>query len=224
MTTGRQPIPGQRGAIPGEPTGPPPAEGRRRGRRSHGSGARAEILDAGRREFAAHGYRGASMRAIAARADVDPHLIAHYFGSKMQLFLAIAEPPFEPEIVLDQLYAAGQPGLARRLAEFVASLSTARASREAVTALVRAAASEEQAAALIREVVSERLLLPLVLRLGSDQPELRASLIASQIVGLTTATHIVRLEPLTCAPTELLVTSLTPVFEHYLSGTLNYPR
>lgn len=29
----------------------------------------------------------------------------------MQLFLAIAELPFEPEIVLDQLYAAGQPGL-----------------------------------------------------------------------------------------------------------------
>ena len=93
-----------------------------------------------------------------------------------------------------------------------------------MTALVRAAASEEQAAALIREVVNERLLLPLILRLGSDQPELRASLIASQIVGLTTATHIIRLEPLTCAPAELLATSLTPVFEHYLSGTLNCPR
>ncbi|HZJ07917.1 MAG TPA: TetR family transcriptional regulator [Nocardioidaceae bacterium] len=224
MTTGRQRMPDQPLATPGEPVGPPPTRHRRRGRRSHGGNTRAEILNAGRHEFAALGYRGASLRTIAARADVDPHLIAHYFGSKMQLFLAIAAPPFEPEIVLDQLYAAGQPGLGRRLAELVASLSTAPASRETVTALVRAAASEEQAAALIREVVNERLLLPLILRLGSDQPELRASLIASQIVGLTTATHIIRLEPLTCAPAELLATSLTPVFEHYLSGTLNCPR
>lgn len=46
-----------------------------------------------------------------------------------------------------------------------------------MTALVHAAASEEQAAALIREVVTQRLLLPLILRLGNDQPELRASLI-----------------------------------------------
>ena len=103
------------------------------------------------------------------------------------------------------------------------SLATAPASRDTVTALVRAAASEEQAAALIREVVEERLLLPLVLRLGSDQPELRADLLASQIVGLTTATHILRLESLTCAPAELLVTSLTPVLEHYLTGTLTRP-
>ncbi len=86
---------------------------------------------------------------------------------------------------------------------------------------MRAAASEEQAAALMRDTVNERLLLPLILRLGSDQPELRACLIASQIVGLTTATHIIRLEPLTYAPAELLATALTPVFEHYLSGTLS---
>jgi len=217
-------MPDEPGATPGEPVGPPPTRGRPRGRRPHGSHTRADILDAARHEFAALGYHGASLRTIAARAVVDLHLIAHYFGSKQKLFLAIAELPFEPEIVLDQLYAAGQPGLGRRLAQFVTALSTAPASQETVTALVRAAASEKQAAALIREVVTQRLLLPLILRLGSDQPELRASLIASQIVGLTTATHIIRLDPLTCTPAELLATSLTPVFEHYLSGTLNCPR
>lgn len=164
MTKSRQSMPGEPPSTPGTPTGQPPTGGRPRGRRPHGGRTRAEILDAARHEFAALGYRGASLRTIAARADVDPHLIAHYFGSKMQLFLAIAELPFEPGIVLDQLYAAGQPGLGRRLAVLVASLSTAPASRETVTALVRAAASEEQAAALIREVVNERLLLPLIHR------------------------------------------------------------
>lgn len=224
MTTRRQPMPGGPGTIPRTPTRQLPPGGRRRGRRRCGSDTRTAIVIAARHEFAALGYGGASLRAIAARAEVDPHLIAYYFGSKMQLFLAIADPPFEPEVVLDQLYSSGQPGLGRRLAEFVVALLGAPASQETGTALLRAAASQEQAAALIRGFLNERLVQPLILRLGSDRPELRASLIASQIVGLTTATHILRLEPLTCAPAELLATSLTPVFEHYLSGTLDCPK
>lgn len=224
MTTDRQRMPQNPLATPGGPVGPPPTRHRRRGRRSGGSDTRAAILTAARHQFAELGYRGASLRAIAARADVDLHLIAHYFGSKQELFGAIAELPFEPEVVLDQLYAGGQPGLGHRLSQFVVSLSREPASQETVTALVRAGASEKQVAALMHAVVTQRLLLPLVVRLGSDQPELRASLIAAQIVGLTTAAHIIRLQPLTRAPVELLATSLTPVFEHYLSGTINRPQ
>lgn len=224
MTTSRRPTPGAVRTTPGTPTGQPPMAGRPRGRRPPGSDTRATIVDAARHEFAALGYRGASLRTIAARAEVDTHLIAHYFGSKQELFRAIAELPFEPEIVLDQLYAAGQPGLGRRLAQFVVYLSRAPASHETMTALVRAAATEKQAAALMREVITQRLLLPLVLRLDGDHPELRASLIASQIVGLTTATHIVGLDPLANAPAELLATSLAPVFDHYLDAGLDCPR
>ena len=223
MTKRRTPVPGESVAAPGEPAMPPPTRHRRRGRRPGGSGARAAILAAARHEFAALGYCGASLRSIAARAGVDPHLIAHYFGCKQELFGAIAQLPIDTEVVLDQLYAAGEPGAGRRLAKFVASLSTSPPSRDTVAALVRSAASEEQAGALIREIVAERVVLPLVLRLGSDQPELRASLIASHIVGLITAAHIVRLEPLTCTPAELLATSLAPVFERYLTGTLDRP-
>lgn len=181
-------------------------------------------MKAARHEFAALGYRSASLRTIATRAAVDPHLIAHYFGSKQELFLAVTQLPFEPEVVLDQLYAGGRPGVGRRLAQFIAALSTAPASQETVTALVRAAASEKQAAALMHEVVNQRLLIPLILRLGSDHPERRASLVASQIVGLITAMHIIGLDPLADAPTELLATSLAPVFDHYLAAGLDGPR
>ena len=109
MTTGRQRMPDQPLATPGEPVGPPPTRHRRRGRRSHGGNTRAEILNAGRHEFAALGYRGASLRTIAARADVDPHLIAHYFGSKMQLFLAIAAPPSNPRSSSTSCTQPGNP-------------------------------------------------------------------------------------------------------------------
>lgn len=220
MTERSQPVAG----VPKVEAGTPATGDRRRGRRPQGGDTRTEITKAARHEFAALGYRGASLRTIAARAGVDPHLIAHYFGSKRELFVAVTRLPFETEAVLEQLHAGGRPGVGRRLARFVEALSTAPESQETMTALVRAAASEKHAAALMREAVHLRLLTPLAHRLGSDHPELRAGLVASQIVGLITATHILGLESLGGAgPGEFVATPLAPVFEHYLRGTLSGP-
>ena len=51
---------------------PPPAGKRGPGRRPGESGTRQAILDAARAQFAAHGWDGATIRAIAADAGVDP--------------------------------------------------------------------------------------------------------------------------------------------------------
>lgn len=49
------------------------------------------ILDAATAEFAAHGYAGARIGAIAARAGVNQQLISYYFGGKEGLYEAISE-------------------------------------------------------------------------------------------------------------------------------------
>ena len=52
---------------------------------------RSQLLDAALRAFADHGYEGASVRDIAARAQVAPGLLYHYFPSKQALLLALFE-------------------------------------------------------------------------------------------------------------------------------------
>lgn len=52
---------------------------------------RALILDAATSEFAAHGYAGARVGSIAARAGVNQQLISYYFDSKQGLARAISE-------------------------------------------------------------------------------------------------------------------------------------
>lgn len=47
-----------------------------------GDPARERILQAGLRQFAEHGFRGASVRAIATDAGVSPALVLHHYGSK----------------------------------------------------------------------------------------------------------------------------------------------
>ena len=49
------------------------------------------LLKAGQSAFARHGFEGASLRAIAAGAGVDPALAAHHFGSKEALWEAVIE-------------------------------------------------------------------------------------------------------------------------------------
>lgn len=52
---------------------------------------RARILDAAIQEFAARGFKGASMDAIAARTHTTRALINYYFGGKEQVYLAVLE-------------------------------------------------------------------------------------------------------------------------------------
>jgi AcrR family transcriptional regulator len=53
--------------------------------------SRAGILRAAIDEFAARGFKGASMDAIADRTDTTRALINYYFGSKEKVYLAVLE-------------------------------------------------------------------------------------------------------------------------------------
>jgi AcrR family transcriptional regulator len=192
-----------------------------RGRRPAGSGTREAIAAAARRQFGELGYRRASLRSIADEAGVDPRLVLHFFGSKQELFTAVVELPFEPEEAFDALLAPGNQGLGRRVAEFLLAVLDSPEGRKTITGLIRAAASEEEAAATIRELAARRLLLPLASRVGRDRPEFRASLVASQVVGLAMTRHVVGLVPLVTASHAELVAALAPVFDHYLTGQLD---
>jgi AcrR family transcriptional regulator len=50
---------------------------------------RARILKAALVEFAAHGYAGARVDAIARRAKGNKRMLYHYFGNKQALFIAV---------------------------------------------------------------------------------------------------------------------------------------
>ena len=52
---------------------------------------RARIVAAAIEEFAARGFKGAAMDAIAARTQTTRALINYYFGSKEKLYLAVLE-------------------------------------------------------------------------------------------------------------------------------------
>lgn len=59
------------------------------GRERNPERSRERILDAALHEFAAHGYSGARVEAIASRAGLNKQLISHHFGGKRCLYDAV---------------------------------------------------------------------------------------------------------------------------------------
>jgi hypothetical protein len=51
----------------------------------------------------------------------------------------------------------------------------------------------------------------------------RASLVASQIMGLVMARYVLRLEPLASASPESLVAAIGPTVQRYLTGDIALP-
>jgi AcrR family transcriptional regulator len=82
---------------------------------------RARILDAAIQEFAARGFKGASMDAIAARTRTTRALINYYFGGKEQVYLAVLEHVYgeirKAEDALDLDHLAPMAAM-RRIVEF----------------------------------------------------------------------------------------------------------
>lgn len=193
------------------------------GRRPGHSGTREAILSAARRQFAEVGYDRTSLRSIAAEAGVDPTLVTHFHGSKQRLFVEVAELPFDPSEVLPGLLSGDPGAVGRRLATLVVGVLDSEEGRRRLTSLVRAAASEEEAARMVRDLVTRELLARIAAGIGADQPDLRAALCGSQIVGMVMARHVVGLAPLQGATSEQLLAVLTPVLQHYLTAPLDAP-
>ena len=192
----------------------------RTGRPRGGTCNRETILAAAAHHFSKLGYDRTSMRAVAAGAGVDQALIAHYFGSKHQLFIAAVEFPLDPAKVLPEVLAGDRTSIGERLARAQLALLDDPDAGRRLTGLVRAASSEPDAARILREFLMREVIGPVAEALGSDEPELRVSLVGSQIIGLMMARYIVELEPLASLPTERVVDMIAPTLQRYLTGPL----
>jgi len=187
----------------------------RTGRRRGETSTREAILKAARAAFARKGYDGTSLRGVAAKARVDPGLVVHFFGNKAELFAASLELPVQPaelEAVLD-----GDPGdLGRRIATFyLTRVFHDRA--QTVQSLLRSSVTNPEAAAILRHTIESTVVKLIERRFPGPQTALRAELVASHMMGVFLARHILRVAPIASIPDEELIELVAPALQHYLA-------
>ena len=188
----------------------------RTGRRPGPARTRERILGAARTQFGREGYDKATLREIAAGAGVDPALIPHYFGSKEGVFLAAVEFPVDPSLFIPRLLEPGVERLGERLVTFFLETWDSPAG-SSLLALIRSVVSSDLAAELLREFVTREVLGRLAVAIQLDQPQLRASLVATQLVGLAMLRYMIKVEALKSASREELAGWIGPSIQRYLT-------
>lgn len=192
----------------------------RTGRRPGPTDTRAAILDAARRRFTDSGYRGATIRAIAGDAGVDPALVHHYFGTKDDLFVAALDIPVNPGALLPQLIAGGTDGLGERIVTTMLTVWDA-ADSNPVLMVLRSFTAGDRTIELLREFVTHSVIRPLTAALEGPDQELRATLAASQFVGLLMVRYVAALEPLASMAPGEVARIVGPTVQRYLVGELD---
>ncbi len=188
---------------------------RGRGRPRGPSTAASDILQAARELFADVGYDRATIRAIAARAGVDPASVHHHYGSKRDLLAAALELPFDTT----SLAAAFDPDTGvdgRELLRRALGIWDAPETRLQLRALLRIAVSDDEAAAVVRDLFTRELVAMLSQWAPGPDAELRAALVASQMAGLAMLRLVVPVAAIVEADAETLLDAIAPTIERYL--------
>lgn len=189
-----------------------------RGRRRGAPDTRAQILAAARELFAARGFAGASIRAIAGKAGVDPALVHHYFGTKEDLFVAALALPVDPREVLGAVAAEGADGAGERLLRTFLSVWDDPGVRLQLLGFART--FFEPSGVPLRDGFFRVVLMPVVRGLGVSDPELRMPLVASQVLGLILLRYLLEVEPLASMPADRLARIYGPTLQRYLTDPL----
>ncbi len=202
-------------------TAPATAPRRRRGRRPGGEDTRSSVLAAARAEFAEHGFDGATVRAIAVRAGVDPAMVNHWFGGKEALFAASLDVPLDPNVLITEVLPGDPERLGERVVTRFLLIWDNTGGGRPLAALVRSVASHEVAARMMRQFVTHFVARRIVASVAPDRPELRAALCATQLIGLGMIRYVLRLEPLASADHATIVAAVAPNLQRYLTGPLD---
>lgn len=192
---------------------------RPRGRRPGPSTTRESILEAARQRFALDGFRGATVRAIATDAGVDPALVIQSFGSKDKLFGAVLSISFETLSEIADAFSGPAEGIGERVARtYLTIWQNEPSDAEALRAMLRSAIDNNQANAQLREFIESRVTED-VDRSARDEDAaaVRISLAASMLVGVTIGREILSVSFLADERTDTIVAMLAPALQEVLA-------
>lgn len=178
------------------------------------------ILLVAREAFARHGFDGATVRAIAAEAEVAPNLITRYFGGKGGLFRAATRIDLGVAAVLPGPF----PDLGRRIAANVVGRWEGAGAEDPLLMMLRSAGTSDEAAAHLGEFFLEQASRPLAAHLSGQfgcplgEAQDRVAGVGALIMGVVMSRYVMRAGPLAEADRAALTTWLADRLQRLLDG------
>lgn len=158
---------------------PMPSRGDRRRRSGE------EILAAARELFAETGYERTTIRAVAARAGVDPALVMQHYGTKDALFFAASRFAEHRERLMHSSVDTLSSVLATDMLTHFEDSEQGEASR----ALLRSCFTHEAASELVRAKSCDRARI-IGSKMVGDEVELRAAMVQALLTGVAVSRYL----------------------------------
>jgi AcrR family transcriptional regulator len=175
-------------------------EAERKGQRT-----RRQILEAARAVFGEVGYERATIRGIAAAANVDKSSIVKYFGTKQKLF----EEAVTWTIPINDVVSEDPSQTAENLARgMLAAWSADPNSPMAV--LLRASMTSEDAAQILRTHITYHAISAIATTIDRPDARLRAALLGAMLMGIASQRYLLRMPDLVDVDTEHILQLITP--------------
>lgn len=165
----------------------------RRGPRPMGSDTKADILGAATRLFSEFGFEAVSMRAVAREAGVDPALVSYYFGSKGGLFIHAMRPSVDVDQVNSFIAEVDPAECGTALLSFALEFWGDLQAAQRMAGTLAAANSQPSERDFLRELLFDGFMLPIARRVSPDEPELRATLASTVLLGMITCAATLRM-------------------------------
>ncbi|AMU75254.1 TetR family transcriptional regulator [Mycobacteroides abscessus] len=197
-----------------------PMSSKRPGRRPGTSSARDDILASARKLFSLNGIDKTSIRAIASDAGVDPALVHHYFGTKLDLFREVVQLPVDPSVVLQPLRDVPVDELGVTIPRLIIALWDSELGAN-MLAMFRSALTGADDG-LVRVFFREVLVNIIAERVDSPPGSgvLRAEFAITQMAGILVGRYIMAIEPLASLTAEQIALTVGPNIQRYLTGAL----
>jgi len=178
------------------------------GMRRSSAETKAVILAAARERFAESGFERATIRAIAADANIDPSMVMRYFGNKDQLFAAAADFDLDfPDLSGVEAEELG--------GALVAHFMNRWERDDALIVLLRSSTTNAEAAQRMQQIFAAQL-MPEIAKVNAAEPARSAGLIATQMLGLALCRYVLKLPPVVGMSRDEVVCWLGPTCQRYL--------
>lgn len=187
------------------------------------SDTRDRILSSARELFARNGIDNTSIRAIASDAAVDPALVHHYFGTKTGLFAAAIQIPIDPMTIIGPIREVPVDQIGRVLPSLLLPLWDSELGKGLIATLRSTISGSDVAdIAMVRSFLQDIVSVEVGRRVD-DPPgsgPVRAQFVASQLLGIVMARHILEIEPFRSLPVQQIVDIVAPSLQRYLTEEL----
>ncbi len=177
---------------------------------------RKAILRAARLHFAAQGYEGATIRAIAAEANIDPAMIMRYYGSKAGLFASASAI----DLHLPDLNGVKRARLGEVVVRHFLTVWEADLADDALIFILRTAVTNKAGAVRLQTIFADQVAQPIAAALNDPEATRRAAMVGTQLLGLALCRYILHLEPIASLTPEALIADLAPTLQRYLTEPL----